>query len=303
MGRMLVTGGAGFIGKHLIRTLQQKGNAPVIVDNLKRSVKPDLADFKQGDVRDREFMDSACHDVDTVFHLAAQSSVLRAIAEPGYSFTTNVGGTLTVLEAARNAGVRRVVFTSSREVYGDVQLLPVAEDTRLNPKNAYGANKAAAEMYCSIFPDLEVVILRLANVYGPGDSDRVVPLFVSAALQGRPIVVFGQNKILDLVWIEDAVDALWKASQLPVAGETLNIGAGGSIRLQDLAGRIISLTGSSSEVVLAPERGGEVDRYCAEIKRAQRLLGYSPNLQPLYGLDQIVQQIDAGMLSKSRSSD
>lgn len=239
---MLVTGGAGFIGKHLVRTLQQKGCAPVTVDNLKRSARPNFPNFMYGDIRDKEFMRSACHDIDTIFHLAAQSSVLGAVAEPDYSFTTNVGGTLTVLEAARAAGVRRVVFTSSREVYGDVQALPVSEDTRLNPKNAYGASKAAAEMYCGIFPGLEVVILRLANVYGPGDSDRVVPLFVSAALQGRPIVIFGENKILDLVWIEDAVDALWEASQLPVAGETLNIGAGESIRLQDLAARIISLT-------------------------------------------------------------
>ncbi len=94
-------------------------------------------------------------------------------------------------------------------MYGDVQSLPVGENTRLNPKNAYRASKAAAEMYCSIFPGLEVVILRLANVYGPGDSDRVVPLFVSAALQGRPIVIFGDNKVLDLVWTEDVVNALW----------------------------------------------------------------------------------------------
>jgi len=295
MKRVLVTGGAGFIGKHLVQELQRRGCNPIIVDNLKRSVKPNFADFIEGDIRDQAFMRAACHDVDTVFHLAAQSNVLGATAEPDYSLTTNVGGTLAVLEAARAQSVRRVVFTSSREVYGDVQDLPVCENAPLKPKNAYGASKAAAEMYCGIFPELEVVVLRLANVYGPGDAGRVVPLFVSAALQNRPIVIYGEGKVLDLVWIEDVVVAICNASPLPVASETINIGAGGSITLQELAARTIALTGSSSQIILAPKRVIEVDRYCAEIKRAKRLLDYHPNPEPLYGLEQVIHELQAGL--------
>jgi nucleoside-diphosphate-sugar epimerase len=292
MARLLVTGGAGFIGKHLIRKLHLAGSDSLAIDNLRRAAKPDFANFLEGDVRDRDFMQSVCRGVDTVFHLAAQSSVLDSLADPEYCFTTNVEGTLVVLEAARRVGVRRFVFTSSREVYGDCEVLPVPEDARLQPKNAYGASKAAAEMYCNTFRDLEVVVLRLSNVYGPGDRDRVVPLFSSSALRNDSLEIFGANKTLDLVWIEDVIDSLWAASQLPIAGATLNIGSGRSIALLDLAGRIISLTGSNSKVVQLPSRGAEVDRYCADISRARTLLDFRPKEHALYGIEQTIKEIE-----------
>jgi UDP-glucose 4-epimerase len=125
---------------------------------------------------------------------------MLAAADPEYTYSTNVTGTRKVLAAAAACGVRRVVFTSSREVYGDPDLLPVSEDARLSPKNAYGASKAAAEMYCRQYSadGLQVAVVRLTNVYGPGDQDRVVPLFIERALAGQPLVLYGGDQVLDL---------------------------------------------------------------------------------------------------------
>ncbi len=155
-------------------------------------------------------------------------------------------------------------------------------------KNHYGASKAAAELYCRIRPNLEVVVLRLANVYGPGDSGRVVPLFLSDALRGEPLTIYGRNKSLDLVWIEDAVNAIAACGELPVAGETMNIGGSRAVTLHELALRILAVTGSRSPIVFAPERAIEVNCYLGNIERARRLLNFEPRPELLYGLEQMI---------------
>jgi UDP-glucose 4-epimerase len=203
--RIIVTGGAGFLGQHLIGALAPS-DAIVAIDNLHRVCPGNRVlhrgnvELIGGDVRDSELLTRVFRGASAVFHLAAKANVMLAAADPEYTYSTNVTGTRKVLAAAAACGVRRVVFTSSREVYGDPDLLPVSEDARLSPKNAYGASKAAAEMYCRQYSadGLQVAVVRLTNVYGPGDQDRVVPLFIERALAGQPLVLYGGDQVLDL---------------------------------------------------------------------------------------------------------
>src|SRR5437868_997913 len=195
---IVVTGGGGFIGGHLVERLAaMKLGRIVVVDNYHRKcLDPNSISgvtFYKADIRERPALHEVMHGAKIVFHLAAQSNVMGAVYDADYAFGSNVTGTFNVLRAAHSAGARRVVFTSSREVYGDPKRLPVSEASPLRPKNGYGASKAAGEMYCRTAANdgLETVILRLANVYGPRDRDRVIPLFTRAAQSGTPLTLFG----------------------------------------------------------------------------------------------------------------
>jgi UDP-glucose 4-epimerase len=188
---VLVTGRAGFIGRHLVAALVAGGDEVTVLDNLCRgeraAVEESVSRFMLGDVRDPAVVADAARGAAVIYHLAAQSNVLGAVSDIDYSFTTNVVGTYNVLTMARDLGVERVVFTSSREVYGEVDHVPVNEDQVLNPKNAYGASKVAGEVYCRAFQTtygLDVAVLRLSNVYGPGDRDRVIPIWMERARAG-----------------------------------------------------------------------------------------------------------------------
>ncbi len=282
--RILVTGGGGFIGTHLVRRLLADPGVSVrVLDNLHRGCNSfagvSRVEFVKGDVRDRATVRAAAHGTDLVYHLAAQSNVLGAVRDLDYSFTTNVAGTFEVLSAARECGVRRTVFTSSREVYGQAAALPVPESAPVDPKNAYGASKAAGELYCRVFAEsgMEVVVLRLANVYGPGDADRVIPLFLANAVSGRPLLIYGQDKILDFVWIGDVLDALLKVRSAPVAGRAVNIGSGEGTTLPCLAEQILRLTGSPSGIEFTAARKAETDRFVADIGLARSLLDLRPS--------------------------
>ncbi len=233
-------------------------------------------------------------DVEVVYHLAAQANVLGATSDPDYSFSTNVIGTYNVLRSAREQGVRRVVFTSSREVYGDAETLPVAETAGLNPQNLYGASKAASEFYCRLLAieGLEVMVLRLANVYGPGDRDRVIPLFIEMALSGQPLTIYGEGKILDFVWIGDVVTALIAAASAPADGP-INIGSGQGTTLSELATRILEITRSASTIQQLPARSIEVNRFVADISAARRILAYHP-ARPLEHLETVVRSVQSG---------
>ena len=296
-GRILVTGGAGFIGHYLVERLARHHQfAVTVLDNLHRGDVANLAScgreivFRRQDIRDRSALDEAMRGCEVVFHLAAQSSVLGSMQNMEYSCATNVLGTFHVLEAARQAGVKRVVFTSSREVYGEPGSIPVPETAPLQPKNPYGASKAAAEMYCRVFGrnDFEVVVLRLANVYGPGDKDRVIPLFVERALRGLPLLLYDGTQILDFVWIDIVVDALIKAAFGEFSPEPLNIGSGKGTTIADLARRILALTGSRSLLKIEQRRGAEVSRFVADTTRAQARLGLLTPEDPLCGLEEVV---------------
>jgi nucleoside-diphosphate-sugar epimerase len=294
--RVLVTGGAGFIGTHLVTRLAHGSDEVIVFDNLKRGHKSRLAPHEDtgrvrlvvGDIRRFEELAAVMHGCEAVYHLAAQSNVMGAVDDPDYSITTNVLGTYNVLRSAAEAGVGRVVFTSSREVYGDPAVLPVSESQPLLAKNPYGASKVAGEAYCRTFANthrLPVHIVRLANVYGPGDSGRVIPLWLSAAQQGRELHVYGGAQVLDFVWIGTVVEALVYAAQNGLPGP-VNIGSGVGTTILDLAARVLEITGSTSRIVRTGAREIEVAKFVADTG-LMRSLGLVPDADPLQHLAEI----------------
>jgi UDP-glucose 4-epimerase len=304
--KFLVTGGAGFIGSHLVDRLVRGNSSHVMVlDNFSRGREEHLAQSRQrielfrGDIRDRVLLQSVMKDVDLVFHLAAQSNVLGAVKDLDYSFETNVVGTYEVLRAAQAAGAKRVIFSSSREVYGEPTSLPVCETATIAPKNAYGVSKATGEMYCRLFADkgMDVVILRLANVYGTRDHDRVIPLFAEQSFAGKGLTVFGRNKVLDFLWIGDLLDVLMKASDCLCPEGAVNVGSGRGVNLVDLAERISVLTGNGTKVQVTDERVPEVSRYVAEVGLAKKLFDLHCPEDALEHLPAVVNFVRSEMLA------
>jgi UDP-glucose 4-epimerase len=294
--RVLVTGGAGFIGAHLVRALADAGDAVVALDNLRRGDRGKLApleqsgavQFLEGDIRDREAVRLAMQGCACVYHLAAQSNVLGAVSDLEYSFTSNVIGTYNVLVAAREARVGRVVFTSSREAYGEVDRLPVAEDRPLNPKNAYGASKVAGEVYCRVLEaagDLDVRVLRLANVYGPGDRDRVIPIWLDRARRGEDLELYGGEQVLDFVPVALVVAGLRRVAEISLGGAPVNVGSGTGTTLKTLAARVQALPGVRVGLRVLPARAVEVTRFVADVTRMRAVLGLEPPADPLAELE------------------
>jgi UDP-glucose 4-epimerase len=306
--RVLITGGAGFIGSHLVDRLlappsgvSQTGYEIVVFDNLRRGSPEHLAAHLAsgrarliiGDIRDEAALGAACQGVEVVFHLAAQANVIGSEADRDYAFTTNVVGVYTLLKVAEAAGVRRILFSSSREVYGEPDALPVPEDAPLAPKNAYGASKVAGEMYLRIAQArqaLETVIFRLANVYGTRDSERVIPLWLGRARRHEDLLLYGGDQIIDFVWVGDVVEAFVlaaQAEQARVVGQTINIGTGAGTPLAVLARRILTLSGSRGGLRIVPARSVEVRRFVADPTRLKTILGLDP-AQPLAHLEELL---------------
>jgi UDP-glucose 4-epimerase len=295
MGRTLVTGGAGFIGSHLVARLVERGDEVVVIDNMKRGRIERIQKWLGGDrfrvikddIRRFDAVSEAMRGCQCVFHLAAQSNVMGAVTDPDYSITTNVLGTFNVLRAAAEAEVPRVVFTSSREVYGDPRSLPVSEAHPLDAKNGYGASKVAGEAYCRSRSraGARVEVVRLANVYGPGDSDRVIPLWLTAAAQGRDLVVYGGEQVIDFLWVGKAVEALLFAAHHGLPGP-VNVGSGKGTRILDLAERVLRATRADVSVKRKPAREVEVAKFVADVSM-MRSLGIAPEADPLEHLDEI----------------
>jgi UDP-glucose 4-epimerase len=296
--RVLVTGGAGFLGSHLVDALVRRGDHVTVLDSLRRGTPANLngavgagsATVLTDDIRDYGSVIRAVDGAELVFHLAAQSNVMGAIEDPEYSLTTNVLGTYNVLKAAAAAGVRRVVFSSSREVYGEPERLPVSESSPLAPKSFYGASKVSGEAYCRAWrgaAGLECQILRFANAYGPRDRDRVIPLWVERAAAGEPLLIYGGEQILDFVWVGRCVSALLAAATCPQDGP-INVGSGQGTPLPTLARRIIDLAGSRSTTQLLPARDVEVVRFVADVSKMRDVLGVQPQTDPLSGLSALV---------------
>lgn len=297
MSKILITGGAGFIGAHLVARLVESGQEIVVLDNFKRSSRETLGQWAaqgrvrlvEGDIRRFDDVAGAILGCQTVYHLAAQSNVMGAVDDPDYSITTNVLGTFNVLRAAAEGGAKRVVFTSSREVYGEAQVLPVSEREPLLAKNPYGASKVAGEAYCRTFASthgLRVAVVRLANVYGAGDSGRVIPLWLAAAQQGQDLQIYGGEQVIDFLWVGTAVDALLHAAEGGLPGPT-NIGSGIGTKIVDLATRIIEVTRSASKIVRTPPREIEVAKFVADVQ-LMRSLGLRPEPDPLGHLGELV---------------
>ncbi len=298
--RMMVTGGAGFIGSHLVDRLVSEGHEVLVIDNLFRGKKENIAghlkngtvQFYENDIRDYDQIKDKFEGCNVVFHLAAQSNVMGAVENIDYSFYSNVVGTYNVLKAAQAAGVRRVIFTSSREAYGEAQYLPVDEQHPLDSKNTYGASKVAGEKYCQVFQNMgafETVIFRLANVYGERDFDRVIPIFLNNVARHEDIHVYGGKQVIDFVSVEIVIEALVQAITNDEATKRpTNIGSGKETTLFELAERIMKLTGTNNRVVVDPPRSVEVVKFTANISRFKSVFDVAIPDDPLYYLEKMV---------------
>jgi len=298
----LVTGGAGFIGSHIAQRLVTLGHRVRIVDNLSTGFRENVdavggdVEFIEGDLRDPAVCKAAVRGVDVVFHVAALPSVPRSLRDPIGSHESNVTGTLNVLEAARHAGVRRVVYSSSSSVYGDTSVLPKTEPVELLPKSPYAAAKLAGELYVLAYARaglVQGVALRYFNVFGPrqdpnGPYAAVIPLFMRAALTGSVATLFGDgSQTRDFTFVDNVVAANLLAAAGPadrVSGSVVNCGAGQRTSLLQLVRLIETLTGKTIHVEHRAPREGDVRDSQAGLDRAHAVLGYTPHVSLEEGL-------------------
>ncbi len=300
----LVTGGAGFIGSNLVDALVEAGDHVVVLDDLSTGFAANLhpaATLVEGEVSDPAAVARAVAGCEVVFHQAAHRAVLRSVEQPVDTDRANVGGTLTVLVAARDAGARRVVCASSSSVYGGAELLPTPETAPLVPRSPYAVSKLAGEHYCRVFWELfglETVALRYFNVYGPRQRPdsryaAVIPLFVDALLRGLPPEVHGDGlQSRDFTFITDAVASNLRAAEAPAqqcAGRAYNVAGGASYSLLELIGileRLIRVEATPSHV--AP-RAGDVRHTRADVAAAAADLGHRPAVSFEEGLARTVE--------------
>jgi UDP-glucose 4-epimerase len=295
--RFLVTGGAGFLGAALANRLVQAGHQVHVVDDLSAGDAARLDErvvFTRGSVADRPKLWTLLQDVDCVYHLAARVMVSESILYPREYNEVNVGGTVSVMEAMRDAGVRRVIFTSSGAVYGEQSQQPVREDAIPNPQSPYAVSKLAAEYYVRTIGALwgiETVILRIFNAYGPGQNlpaahPPVVPRFLKQALGGGSLVVYGGGgQTRDFVYVDDVTSALMAAATAPdLDRHIINVGSGQETSINELVALVASVTGRAAEPLRSPAESGGVSRLCADLTAARRLLHYEPRVSLAEGL-------------------
>lgn len=292
-----MTGGAGFIGSNLAERLLAEGHEVHVVDDLstghRRNV-PAKATFHHVSILDDAGLRRALAGAEVVWHEAALGSVPRSMADPLGSHGPNLTGTLKVLEAARHAGVRKVVYAASSSAYGDTPTLPKVESMPPQPLSPYAVTKLAGELYCQVYTrayGLPTTSLRYFNVYGPrqdpeGPYAAVVPRFILAALRGEPLTVNGDGRqSRDFTFVGDVVEANLLAAQRGKGdGAVVNIGAGGQTELNELARLVVELAGSRSPIVHAPPRPGDIRDSLAGLAQARDLLGWRPRTPVREGL-------------------
>jgi len=295
--RVLITGGAGFLGSALARRLVADGHHVRVLDDLSAGdparLPPDVL-FTRGDVRDRPKLWTLLQGVQCVFHLAARVSVAESVAYPREYNDVNVGGTVALMEAMRDVGVRRVVLASSGTVYGDQPRQPVDENMRPNPLAPYAVSKLAAEYYTftlGTLYNIETVAIRIFNAYGPGQPlppahAPVIPQFIKQTLSGESLVIFGDGmQTRDFVYVDDVVDALVTASAAPgINRQIINIGSGKEISINTLVRAIAEATGRRPSVLYNEKQSGGVSRLVANLEKAHALLGYQPQVDLRTGL-------------------
>jgi UDP-glucose 4-epimerase len=306
-GSVLVTGGAGFVGSHVVDRLVGSGYRVAVVDdlsrgklsNVKRHLKNGRLCFFEGDVRDAQVVRRCIRGVDAVVHLAGVISVPFSVENPSLTFDVNVNGTLNLLEACAKAKVRRFVFVSSCSVYGEPNYLPVDEKHPTCPLSPYAASKLEGEERCKNHQEqhgLSTVILRLFNVYGPRQGfnaySGVITRFLSRARERMPLVIFGDGlQTRDFVHVSDVSEAVLRAVETEgVEGEVFNIGFGRATSVNSLAKSVLDLAGASTGIVYDKPRVGDVKASFADISKAEKQLGYKPAVPLEKGLRSLVEE-------------
>ena len=293
----LITGAAGFLGSHLANQLAREGHMVRGLDDLSTGdpqvLDPDVH-FTRGDVNDRPKLWTLLQEIDCVYHLAARISVPESILYPREYNTANVGGTVSLMEALRDVGIRRVVLASSGAIYGEQELQPMTESQTPHPRSPYAVSKLAAEYYVSTIGNLwgiETVSLRIFNAYGPGQHipashPPVVSYFLRQATRGGTLVVHGDgNQTRDYVYVDDVVSAMVAAATAPnVNGLVINVGSGVETSLRGLTKLILEVTGSSANIVYNSQTSAGVSRLCADLSLAAQKLNYKPAIRLEEGL-------------------
>src|SRR4051794_5984223 len=303
MAKVLVTGGAGFIGSNLVRALLERGDDVRVLDNFSTGNRSNLegldVEVVEGELRSYERVHNAVRGTEVVYHLGALGSVPRSVQDPLTSSAVNIEGTLNVLLAARDEGVRRVIYSSSSSVYGNSGELPRTEAMPPDPISPYGVAKLAAERYCvsfsRVYHGFETVVLRYFNVFGERQSPfsqyaAVVPLFVTAIGEGRPVTIFGDGEqSRDFTYVGNVVDATMRAGTAEGAsGEIFNIAAGAPGSVNQLADTIGAILEQPVQKVYAEPRPGDVRDSWADVSAAERVLGYRPSVGLEEGLERTI---------------
>jgi UDP-glucose 4-epimerase len=305
MSKYLVTGGAGFIGSHIVEELLRRGEKVRIIDNLSTGKIDNIKDFLsevefiEGDLRDINKVREAVKGIDYILHQAAIPSVPRSIADPISSNSSNVDGTLNLLFAAKEAKVKRVVIASSSSVYGDSEILPKTEEFTPNPISPYAVTKLVKELYARVFYQiygLETVSLRYFNVFGPRQDPTsqyaaVIPRFITKMLKGESPVIFGDGEqSRDFTYVKNVVEAniLASISDKVGHGEVINIACGESITLNQLVNRINEIIGTNIKPIYTKPRPGDIRHSLASVNRAKELLGYTVKVSFLDGLKETI---------------
>ena len=298
---IIVTGGAGFIGSHLVDFLIKNTTENMIIyDNFSRGLHRNIEQHKynskisiiDGDINDEDLLKDVIKKNDIVFHLAAEASVLGSIKNEDLTFSTNVIGTYKILETSKNAKVNKIIFTSSREVYGEGAGLQVGENFPLNPKNAYGLSKVIDEMYCDFFRkehNMDIRVLRLANVYGERDLNRVIPIWINNAFNGRPLKVFGGDQIIDFIHVSQVVRALWATSIKDEFVSPINIGSGIGTSIISLAEKICRMSKIDlNRIEFLPSNSQEVRCFIADVTKMNNELNIRSEIDPLFALSEMM---------------
>jgi UDP-glucose 4-epimerase len=303
MKKAVVTGGAGFIGSHLVAELAQRDYSLTILDDLSSGQREKLKPFLknpnvklvEGSITDLPLLQKVFQGADYIYHLAAFASVPRSVVEPRLCHDVNNTGTLNVLIAAKDNGVQRVVNASSCAIYGDAPGLPKKENMPINPLSPYAVTKLAAEHYCEVFRQayqLSTVSLRFFNIYGPGqspDSDyaAVIPKFIKIALAGQPLEIYGDGKATrDFTYVKDAVNVYILAAESDATG-VINVGYGQAVTVNELAKLVNKLTGNTAKTIYKPARTGDIVHSLADASKA-RAFGYRPRYTLEAGLKEMM---------------
>jgi UDP-glucose 4-epimerase len=308
--RFLVTGGAGFIGSHIVRRLVREGMKVRVVDDLSTGLLARLEDVRhsiqyvQADLADDRFAGELVEGIDCVLHQAAVPSVQRSVSDPVGTNRANVTATVNLLEACRKTGVHRVIYAASSSAYGDTEVLPKIEEMSPNPRSPYALQKLVGERYCELYYalyGLETVSLRYFNVFGPdqdphSEYSAVIPKFITRLLAKEPIVVYGDGEqSRDFTYVDNVVEANLLAVQATQAsGKVLNVGCGERISLNTLINLLEEIVGVKAEVTYTAPKPGDVRHSLADISLARRLLEYEPKIMVKEGLRRTVEAFVRG---------